>query len=157
MKKWLLFLLSMLCADAALAEPPAPPPTGAQEAASELVKQRLLQPLTKAESKRKRFSRAAPVAKQRRVRVLDLAAQTDVRGKQFVRFAVDQRYGWDEDEEWELDAFVGCAYPDQKQVFLRRGDDYVPARSALGGDDEAQPDVCRAASPNGVRVASAAP
>lgn len=155
MKQWLPFLVSMLCASVALAEPPAPPPTTTQQASS-LVHKKLLQPLKKAESKRKRYSRAAPVAKERRVRVLDAVAQTDVHGKAFVRFAVDVRHPWDEGEAWKRDALLGCVYVDRKEVFVQRGEDYFPASSALGGDDQARPGVCRAAPGDGVQVANAA-
>ena len=58
MKKSSLFLLSMLCASVALAEPPAPAPAAKQDAAA-LVNQQLVQPLKQAEARRSRFSRAA--------------------------------------------------------------------------------------------------
>jgi hypothetical protein len=76
----------------ALAEPPAVPPTVAQKAAAALVRRMLIEPLKKSESRRSRFSRAAPVAVERRVRVLDARAQTDAHGRSFVRCAVDARY-----------------------------------------------------------------
>jgi hypothetical protein len=160
MKNWLLCLLSMLCASAALAEPPAPPgaPSSTvsktQEAASALVKKRLLQPLAKAQAKRSRFSRSAPVPAQRRVRVLDTTAQADVHGKHFVRFAVDER--WDEESAWEKDVFLGCAYLDQQEVFVKQSEDYVPASSALGKGGRARANVCRAAPQNAGELASAA-
>jgi hypothetical protein len=158
MKKWLWCLLSMLCASAALAEPPAPAPAPAPDsktraAASALVKKRLIQPLAQAQQKRSRFSRSAPVPTERRVRVLDTTAQTDVHGKHFVRFAVDERLRWDDDSEWEMDAILGCAYLDQKEVFVKRGEDYVPASNTLGKDGKARSDVCRAAPGNAGELA----
>lgn len=154
MRKLSLVLLSMLCTDVALAEPAAPP-NKTQDAASALVNKQVVQPLKKADAKRSRFSRAAPPPKARRVRVLDTVAHADVHGKQFVRFAVDVRHRWAEDGEWALEAFLGCVYVDQKEVFLQQGEDYLPASSVLDGDGEPQPDVCRA-TPE-AQVAAAAP
>ena len=154
MKKSSLFLLSMLCASVALAEPPAPAPAAKQDAAA-LVNQQLVQPLKQAEARRSRFSRAARPPKERRVRVLDEVAQTDVHGRRFVRFAIDVRYRSAE-TCWKKDALVGCAYLDQKEVFLQRGADYVPATTALGKDGEPRADVCRGASGDTAQLASAA-
>lgn len=150
MKKSLV-LLSMLCTSVALAEPPA-------DSASALVDKQVVQVLKKGDSKRKRYSRSEPPPRARRVRVLDTIAQADARGQQFVRFAIDVRHRWAEDGEWELEAFLGCAYVDQKEVFLKQGDDYVPASSGLKGDGEPQADVCRAAPAPDVaaKVAAAA-
>jgi hypothetical protein len=156
MKNSLLLLLSMLCASAALAEPPVTPSTTTQKATTALVEKQLLMPLEKAQSRRRRFSRAAPVAVQRRVRVLDSVAKTDVRGKGFVRFAVDQRYGRNENATWEQDALLGCAYLEESKVFVQRGDDFLPASSMLGGDEKARTDVCRTAPTQAAEVASTA-
>jgi hypothetical protein len=156
MKSWLPLLSSMLCVSVALAEPPAPPATKSQSAAAELVHAQLLTPLKKAEAKRSRFSRAAPVAVQRRVRVLDAVALTDTRGKAFVRFAIDERRSRNEQSPWRKDSVVGCAYLTERALFVRRGEAYVPAESLLGKDDEARPDVCRAAPQDSAQIASAA-
>jgi hypothetical protein len=131
----------MLLVSAAVAEVPS-----TEGQVTELVQTQLLRPLYKAQSKRKMFSRAAPTPLERRVRVLDTTAQTDSRGKQFMRFAVDQRYALDEESAWQPDSIVGCAYPGDGKVFVKNGDDYLPARSLLGGDHKARPDVCRAVS-----------
>jgi hypothetical protein len=139
MKKSLSFLLSMLFASAALAEPPP------AQRASALVQKELLQPLKKSESRRKSFSRAAPVPKERRIRILDQAALTDARGRHFVRFAIDARYRGGEPGEWYEDTYVGCAYLDEKKVFIQRGDAYYPAQNALDGEGEAQAGMCEAA------------
>lgn len=156
MKKSLTFVLSTLCASVALAEPPPAPPTKVQQAASALVDKQLVQPLKKSEAKRKRFSRSSP-PKARRVRVLDAVAVSDVHGKQFVRFAVDARYSWDEDETWEEGMYTGCVYVDQKQVFVDYGgDSYVTALSMLRGDQEDAPsDSCIAAPSPEPQVANA--
>jgi hypothetical protein len=144
MKKLLAFVCSTLCASVVLAEPPAPA-TKVQQAASALVDKQLVQPLKKSEAKRKRFSRSSP-PKARRVRVLDAVAMIDVRGKPFVRFAVDARYSWNDDETWE-EHYAGCVYIDQKQVFVEQGgDSHVTALSMLSGEQtEAPPDSCVAA------------
>lgn len=149
MKNWLPFLALTLCAELAVAEPPAAAPAAAptqtQSEASALVEKKLLEPLKKAEAKRSRFSRAAPVPVARRVRVLDAVARTDTRGKAFVRFAVDVRRRGTEEGDWVRDAMLGCAYPKEQKVFVQRNDVYVPARSVLGEDAEPKPNVCRAA------------
>jgi hypothetical protein len=159
MKKSLTFLLSTLCASVALAEPPAPatrPPTQVQQAASALVDKQLVQPLKKSDAKRKRFSRSSP-PKARRVRVLDAVAMLDVHGKQFVRFAVDARYSWDDEETWEEGLYAGCVYVDQKQVFVEQGaDQHVTATSMLSGEQkEAPADTCIAAPQAEPQVANA--
>lgn len=148
MKSWLSFLVLMLCASVALAEPPQPvepPQTEAQKKAAELVNNELVKPLIKAESKRARFSRAALPPVQRRVRVLDAEAQTDVRGKGFVRFAIDERRSLREDS-WATARVQGCAYPGDGEVYVRKGDAYVHARSKLGKSAKERADVCTTAA-----------
>jgi hypothetical protein len=136
----------MLCANAVLAEPPAPLADEDKKAAAALVEKELVRPLTKAESKRKRFSRAAPAAAERRVRIEESVAEVDAHGKTFVRFAVDERMPWDEPGEWTKDALLGCAYLTEAKVYVRRGDAYLPARSAVGAQEKPLPDVCRPAA-----------
>ncbi len=143
MKNWFPSLGLTLCASLALAEPPASP--AREEAAAALVEQQLVRPLAKAESRRSRFSRAMPVARERRVRVLDSAALVDVRGKAFVRFAIDVRRPWDDEGLWEQDNLLGCAYVAEGRVFVQRGENYLPAGSVVGKNDKPQPDVCRPA------------
>jgi hypothetical protein len=135
MRKLSLVLLSMLCTNVALAEPPA----------AALVDKQLVQPLKKAEAKRSKFSRAAPPPKARRVRVLDTVAMRDVNGKHFVRFAVDIKHRYSENGEWTEGAFLGCVYVDEKKVYVEQGSDFVPASDVLDGDGEPQDDVCIAA------------
>ena len=154
MKSWLPFVLSMLCASVAFAEPPAPPATPTQTAVTEMVDKQLLAPMKKAEGKRKRFSRAAPVPTARRVRVLDNEALTDARGKTFVRFAVDVRYGFNEKGEWN-EHMQGCAYPSEGEVYVKNGDEreFVPARAMLGKDTKRRTDVCTASTVASAEVA----
>jgi hypothetical protein len=149
--KSLPFLALMLCASVAFAEPPA---TETQTAAAELVDKQLLAPLKKAESRRAKYSRAAPAPVTRRVRVLDSVALTDAHGRQFVRFAVDERRGWDDRGTWRSDRMLGCAYPNEREVFVQRDDAYLPARGMLGKDVEERSDVCHAAPAAGTQLAS---
>jgi hypothetical protein len=142
MKRLLPLVVSVLCVSSALAEPPAAAPAGA---AAELVNALLLVPLQRAEAKRSRFSRAAPVALERRVRVLDGAVVADVHGKSFVRFAIDERRFGREEGAWRRESVSGCAYLNEREVFVRRGDKYLPARSLLGKDAKERPGACRAA------------
>ncbi|MFT3926597.1 MAG: hypothetical protein QM778_28895 [Myxococcales bacterium] len=137
----------ILCSSVALAEPPS-------SAVNELVTKQILAPLRKSESSRSLFSRAAPVAVQRRVRVLDEVALTDVRGKQFYRFAVDERRPFDEPNAWQKDSFTGCAYPAERQVFVQQDEGYFPARSVLGSEVSAHPSACRPAPQAPAQVAS---
>jgi hypothetical protein len=144
MKRSLPLLVWTLCASAAFAEPS----TKAQDAATELVDKQLLAPLRKAESARKRFSRSAPVPVERRVRVLDAEALVDVRGREFVRFAVDVRRAWDAPDAWHNDTLTGCAYPREREVFVQHGRAYVSAKHALGKEGQRRADVCRSAKLN---------
>jgi len=153
MQKWLSFLLSISCVSAAVAESP---PAVDEQGAAALVTRELLEPLEKAEARRSSFSRVARAPAQRRVRVLVTSAQADARGERFVRFAIDVRYGWNQAGTWTLAAMEGCAYVEQKKVFLLRGDGYVLARSFLRGDEEAQPDACRAPPDGPAKTARAA-
>jgi hypothetical protein len=142
MKKLLPFLTLTLFASATLAEPPAP----VKGTAEQLVQQKVLAPLQKIEGKRSRFSRAMPVQVQRRVRVLDTVVETDARGRQFVRFAIDVRRDFfDEEATWESNAIVGCAYPKEREVFVRRDDAYYPASIVVGRDARVERGACQAA------------
>ena len=152
--KSLPFLVLMLCASVAFAEPPAPPAPASQSAVAELVDKQLIAPLKKAESRRAKYSRAAPAPVTRRVRVLDSVALTDAHGRQFVRFAVDERRGWDERSAWRSDRMLGCAYPNEREVFVQREDVYLPARGMLGKEVEERSDVCRAAAQAPKQLAS---
>lgn len=154
MKRSVPFLILTLCASASLAQAPAALSPATQKAVSALVQAQLVQPLERVRSKRKRFSRVAPMPVARRVRLLDAVAYTDVRGKTFVRFAIDTHDARG-DESWNLDAMFGCAYPNERKVFVQSGDDFVPAGSFLGGNQRAQADVCRSAPGAAVELAVA--
>jgi hypothetical protein len=159
MRKSSLVLLSMLGANVAFgntafAEPPAPIPSATREAASALVNKEIVQRLKKSDTKRSKFSRAAPPPRARRVRVIDSVARVDVHGKQFVRFAIDVHHRFAEDDEWAIDAFLGCVYVEDKKVFLSQGSDYLPASSAIDGEGDPQPDVCRSAPESDAQIAA---
>jgi hypothetical protein len=143
MKSWLPFLASMLCVSAAFADSlPAPLPSEAGKAVSELIDKQLVVPLMKREGKRSKFSRAALPPVARRVRVQE-SLLTDVHGNQFVRFSIDQRYlGSEPAEQWQKDRIVGCVYPEQRKIFVEYDGAYLPARIMLGQDVQAQPDAC---------------
>ncbi len=151
MKSLVSVLVLMLCASVALADSPQPSnpatsPSDEQKAASKLLEEALVVPLRKAERRRSKFSRAAPVARERRVRVHDAVAQLDARGKPFVRFTIDVHDSLDEDPSWQLGAIVGCVYTQEREVYIQRGEHFVPAAGALGKSVKAVPDVCRAPS-----------
>jgi hypothetical protein len=145
MKRLLPFLVLTLCTSLAFAEPPAPA-AKVDHPAANLVNKKLVKPLQKAQAKRSRFSRSRPMPARRRVRVTDGQAQTDSRGKKFVRFAVDERRGWSKAHEWRENRIVGCAYVHEGQVFVLRGDDFLPAKSLLGKRAKPRAQVCRAAA-----------
>jgi hypothetical protein len=141
--KRLSLLALLLFSHTTFAEPTAasgsPPEakTAQAKTAQALVSRELTQPLAAKESQRSRFSRAAAPQRQLRVRILDEQPSKDAQGIAFVRFAVDARYGFrapgdDDGSGWRLDTFVGCAYPDRSQVFVKKGDEYRPAAFLLG-------------------------
>lgn len=144
MKHWLPFLILTLFANLAAAEPPT---SGAdtEKSVKQLVDKKLVKPLKRVESKRSRFSRAAVVPVQRRVRVLDTAPKTDKNGKRFVRFAIDERRFRRKSANWAKGRVVGCAYLEGKDVFVQRGEGFVPARRLLGKKGKAPAGVCQTA------------
>lgn len=156
MKSSLPFLVLTLWASLSLAEPPVAPASKTQDAAAALVDKQLVAPLKKAESRRSRFSRAAPTPVQRRVRVLDSVALTDSRGQEFVRFAIDVRRGWNDKGQWQHDSVVGCAYLKAAEVYVQHGAAYLHARSMLGKDRKEHAAVCRAAAAGPVQIVTAA-
>lgn len=135
MRRTLAFLV-IATSSLASAESKAPAaPAFTNAAATALVEAQLVQPLAAKDSERSKFSRARAPATARRVRVIDQAPQQDASGKAFVRFAVDERYGWfDEEDEaaWNQDQITGCAYVDAKEVFIERGGKIHPAAARLG-------------------------
>lgn len=146
----LLFSHTTFAEPAASGSPPDAR-TAQAKTAQALVGRELTQPLAAKESQRSRFSRAAAPQRQLRVRILDEQPSKDAVGNAFVRFAVDARYGFrgpDDDDGWRLDTFVGCAYPDRSQVFVKKGDEYRPAAFLLGKNVKAAAETtCQPAGP----------
>lgn len=130
-----LVCLVLATSSLASAESKATAPSFANAAATELVEAQLIRPLVAKEESRSKFSRARVPASVRRVRVLDRAPVVDASGNAFVRFAVDEKYGWaaeDEDSKWSQNQITGCAYVEAKEVFIDRGGKIHPAAARLG-------------------------
>ncbi len=104
------------------------------------VQDGLLKPLASLEVRR--FSRARPPPHERRVRVTQTSAAKDGKGRAFVPFAIDVRWGAD---EWHEDDIVGCAYVGNGKLYVKRGDEYRPAAFLLGKNEEPVTGVCEAA------------
>lgn len=109
--------------------------------AKQRVEQGLVQAMTKMENKRSKFSRARLAPPERRVRVLATTYSQDKKGRKFVPFAVDARWG----EEWSNDDITGCVYQGSANIFVKIGDEYRPAEFLLGKEVDAVPGVCEAA------------
>jgi hypothetical protein len=106
------------------------------------VQEGLVTPLSQQEAGRGRFSRGRPPPRERRVRVIQASAITDKRGREFVPYAVDVRFG---DGEWQKDDIVGCAYRQTGELFVKSGDGYRPSAFLLGKDQPAVAFACEAA------------
>jgi hypothetical protein len=108
------------------------------------VEDALLKPLADREAKASAFSRARPMPRERRVRVIETTATIDRGGRAFLSFAIDiRRFG---DDEWHED-IVGCAYTKSGDLFVKRGDAYRPASFLLGKKVDPVAGVCQAAPP----------
>ncbi|MDX2091801.1 MAG: hypothetical protein SFX73_28325 [Kofleriaceae bacterium] len=131
-----LALLVITTSSLAFAETaPNKAPSFTNPTAVALIEDQLLRPLAAKDSERSKFSRARVPATARRVRVLDRAALVDATGKAFVRFAVDERYGWfdaNDDDSWNASEITGCAYLEAREVFIERGGKIHPAAARLG-------------------------
>jgi hypothetical protein len=90
-----------------------------------------------------RFSRSRPEPRERRVRVTEVAVSVDKRGRAFVPFAIDVRFG----AGWHENDVVGCAYRASGDLFVKNGDAYRPAAFLLGKNLRPVADVCEAAPP----------
>ena len=117
----------------------------ASETPQSLVKDKLLTPLAAREAARSRYSRAAPPAAERRLRMLDAKPIADTRGAAYVGFAVDARYGLGAGR-WQVGVITGCVYPESGEVYVRYGDSFRAAGVLLGKKTPpAAGHVCRAA------------
>lgn len=80
-----------------------------------------------------RFSRGRPPPSERRVRILQTSTTRDQLGRQFIRFAIDVRYGDSEwKSAWKADDVVGCIYMPTGDMYVKRGDKYHPAALLQG-------------------------
>ena len=78
-----------------------------------------------------------------RVRVLESSLTRDKKGRSFVPFAVDVRFGSD----WQQNDIVGCAYRESGNLFVKTGGVYRPATFLLGKNVGPVADTCEAAPP----------
>jgi hypothetical protein len=108
------------------------------------VEDGLVTPLAQQEEGRGRFSRGRPPPRERRVRAIQASTTTDKRGRAFVPYAIDVRFG---DGEWHKDDIVGCAYRKSGELFVKSGDAYRPAAFLLGKDQPAVAGACEAGPP----------
>ena len=105
--------------------------------AKECVQHRLLSPLAKQESKRPAFSRAAPPPDERRVKVTATTFSTDAKGREFIPYVVDVRYG----DSWHSN-LQGCVYRGSGEVLVQLGDEFRPAAFLLGKEVAAVAGAC---------------
>lgn len=101
----------------------------------------LVAPLVHQEDNSARFTRSRQPPRERKVRVMANTLSKDSKGREFVPFVVDTRYG----SEWQVD-IVGCIYRKSSEIFVERGNEYRPAAFLLGKNVKAVSGVCRAAS-----------
>jgi hypothetical protein len=104
------------------------------------VDEGIVKPL--AEREVSRFSRARPVAGERRIRVLRETAANDKSGQPFVPFAIDVRFA---DGDWHGDDIVGCAYVGKGDLYVKRGDGYRPVAFLFGKNADVVAGACEAA------------
>jgi hypothetical protein len=105
------------------------------------VDQGLVKPLAKAESSR--FSRERPPPRERRIRITQTTPVNDKRGRAFVTFAIDVRFG----PEWHENDVTGCVYRGSGDLFVKIGDAYRPAAFLLGKNLQPVAGVCEEAPP----------
>lgn len=103
------------------------------------MEQGLLKPL--AELRASHFSRERPLPRERRARLTSPIPSLDKRGRAFVTFAVDVKFG----AEWHENDIVGCVYQDSGALYVKRGDAYRPAAFLLGKNVGPVTGVCEAA------------
>ncbi len=91
-----------------------------------------------AEREGSRFSRSRPPPHERRIRVNEASLSKDRRGRSFVAFAIDVRFGGD----WQKDDIVGCVYTGSGDLFVKRGDGYRAAAFLFGKKADPVGGVC---------------
>lgn len=102
----------------------------------------LVTPLS-ARERPSRFSRARPPPQQRRVQVSETLLR-DKQGREFVPFQIDEQMA----HEWRDRNIVGCVYRATGNLFVKRGEAYVPAAYLLGKKLGPVPGACEAAPAN---------
>jgi hypothetical protein len=132
---WYAFVLSFVPSLASADEP------SLVDWAQRRVEDGLVKPLASKEGSR--FSRSRPAPRERRVRVVQSTVSLDKRGRPFVPFAIDVRFG----SEWSENDIVGCVYRSSGELFVKRGDQYRPAAFLLGKKVDPVAGVCEAAPP----------
>jgi len=105
------------------------------------VDEGIIKRLAEKNARRSKFSRSMPVPVERRARVTQTATSVDKRGREFLTFAVDIRYG----QQWRENDVVGCVYRPTGDLFVKVGDEYRPAAYLLGRDVGPVAGVCEAA------------
>lgn len=103
------------------------------------VQEGLVKPLAQREGSR--FSRARPAPRESRVRALEATATPDKRGRPFVPFAIDTRFG----ATWKEGTTLGCVYRGSGEIFVKSGEVYRPAAFLLGKNAEPVAGACEAA------------
>ncbi len=127
------FLVSFsLLTSLAVAEEPS-----VKKWAERRVQDGLLTPLAKKESERSKFSRVRQVTRERRLVILQKELSRDEKGRAFVVFRADARFG----DEWQSD-IRGCVYRGSGQIFVQRGSEYRPSEFLLGKNVKAVSGVC---------------
>ena len=119
-----------------------PAKTQVQQDTETTVSKKFLKPLIAKEEQRSRLSRARLPPSARRVRVIDSVAQKDGKGNAFVSFAVDNKWGYEFDEDeaprkskedsWTKNVITGCLYPATGEIFVKYGKDFRAADVLLG-------------------------
>ncbi len=104
------------------------------------VQDGLLSPLVEKENERSKFSRVRQVSRERRLLIVTSALSNDTKGRGFVRFETEARFG----DDWQSE-LSGCVYRQSGSIFVRRGDEYRPAAYLLGKNVPAVPGVCEVA------------
>jgi hypothetical protein len=135
--RWLsgcAFVLSCVPSLASAAEP------SLRQWAERRVEEGIIKPLAKLGGSR--FSRARPLPQERRVRVTQSTANVDKRGRGFVPFSIDVRFGSD----WRENDVVGCVYTGSGELFVKTGGAYRSAQVLLGKNVDPVPGVCESAS-----------
>lgn len=104
------------------------------------VESGLVKPLAEKEQEGSRFSRGRPPPRESRVRLEKSTESVDPKGRRFLAFAIDVRFG---SSEWRDGDIVGCVYTGTGDLFVKKGKEYRPAAFLLGKKADAVSGVCR--------------